>query len=359
MVKRIRDEFNLKTKNTLAGRVGYRCSNPNCGAPTHGPQKGSTGVVNLGEAAHITAASPLGARFNPDLSAQERKDFDNGIWLCRPCAKKIDNDRARFTEAILRQWKRTAEERADREVGHPRSLEIKGSTVRTWLDTVINPMIGGLEREQLDLTNRALGWEFWSQYLRSIWPACAYVDPRYRDNIDQLLEYDLSLKVSLESHHQANACLFGACQALHLKLRDSPFFIAVLKEATIPDAIKILKVKSGRVTDQYTPDQKFIQSVFSPFNEDQYIDLMAQYTINNPGELRNRQSAGEIWDSNQDKFLVVLANPAIITSTEKVRQATNILLQKSEDLLFFIVKERKFLADMTGEPIVVERPPIL
>jgi hypothetical protein len=55
----MRDDFDAKTKETLARRVGYRCSNPDCGKLTSGPQEDPTKVLNIGVAAPITAA-PLG-----------------------------------------------------------------------------------------------------------------------------------------------------------------------------------------------------------------------------------------------------------------------------------------------------------
>jgi len=112
----MRDDFDLKTKETLAKRVGLRCSNPDCRQLTSGPQEDPTKVLNIGVAAHITAASEGGPRYDPGLTSQERRFVDNGIWLCQNCAKLVDNDVQRYTVALLREWKQTAEEAALREV---------------------------------------------------------------------------------------------------------------------------------------------------------------------------------------------------------------------------------------------------
>jgi hypothetical protein len=72
--------------------------------------------LNIGVAAHITAASPGGPRYDPNLSAEDRKSPDNGIWLCQSCAKLIDSDQQRYTVSLLREWKRLAEEAALQEV---------------------------------------------------------------------------------------------------------------------------------------------------------------------------------------------------------------------------------------------------
>jgi tetratricopeptide (TPR) repeat protein len=107
-----RDDFTEEVKRVIAARVGYRCSNPDCGAATSGPQLNPSKALNLGVASHITAASPLGPRYNPSLSSEERKGVDNAIWLCQTCAKLIDNDEIRFPEVLLRRWKEEAEAKA-------------------------------------------------------------------------------------------------------------------------------------------------------------------------------------------------------------------------------------------------------
>lgn len=105
----MRDDFPASVKEELARRVAYLCSRPACRRSTAGPKSGPSGTVNLGEAAHITAASPGGARFNPDLSPSERASADNGIWLCPTCAALIDRDDDRYPEPKLREWKADAE----------------------------------------------------------------------------------------------------------------------------------------------------------------------------------------------------------------------------------------------------------
>lgn len=106
----MRDEFDDKTKELLAKRVGNRCSNPNCRITTSGPQTDPTKALNIGVAAHITAASAGGPRYNPQLTPEERKSPENGIWLCQNHAKLVDNDELRYTVDILNDWKRWSEQ---------------------------------------------------------------------------------------------------------------------------------------------------------------------------------------------------------------------------------------------------------
>jgi len=121
--KTTRDNFSSYTIKVLANRVATICSNPKCEVPTYGPHTEPTKFTNKGVAAHITAASPGGARYNPDLSRQERSSIDNAIWLCQSCAKMIDNDEERFPVELLREWKHKTETRARNAIENPHIIE--------------------------------------------------------------------------------------------------------------------------------------------------------------------------------------------------------------------------------------------
>src|SRR5262245_39425954 len=104
-----RDDFSRQTQDTLAKRVGVRCSNPSCRQLTTGPRSTSHHIINIGVAAHITAASAGGPRFDHSLAPQQRQSPENGVWLCQNCAKLVDNDPLRYPTQLLLDWKGEAE----------------------------------------------------------------------------------------------------------------------------------------------------------------------------------------------------------------------------------------------------------
>lgn len=108
----MRDEFTESTISKIARRVGYLCSNPQCRRPTIGPKPSGDGWINIGVAAHITAAAPGGPRFDASLTDAERRHPSNGILLCSDHAALVDRDPQHYTVERLRKWKQTAEERA-------------------------------------------------------------------------------------------------------------------------------------------------------------------------------------------------------------------------------------------------------
>jgi hypothetical protein len=113
----MRDDFSEKTKQLLAKRVAWKCSFPGCNIPTIGPGlKDSSSIVNLGEAAHICAASANGPRYEPSMTYEQRISIDNAIWMCRHHARLIDADFINYSAATLRQWKENAERQAYRKL---------------------------------------------------------------------------------------------------------------------------------------------------------------------------------------------------------------------------------------------------
>lgn len=165
----MRDDFPIRMKKLLAERVANHCSNPKCQQTTSGPQKDPTKAINVGVAAHITAASKKGPRFDPSLTPGQRQSVENGVWLCQTCAKLVDNDPVRYSVDILRQWKTTTEQNAIRELEvRPRTKDDSNNIFRE-LEGIMPDL---LEEMREDLTEKPLsrefvilekGWSYWAR----------------------------------------------------------------------------------------------------------------------------------------------------------------------------------------------------
>lgn len=104
-----RSKFLATTKNILAKRVGYRCSNPKCRGLTTGPHSDPDRSLCFGEAAHIVAAVANGPRGDVSYTRSQLRSTDNGIWLCGNCHAKVDGDASNHTVEELKRWKEDAE----------------------------------------------------------------------------------------------------------------------------------------------------------------------------------------------------------------------------------------------------------
>ena len=105
----------------------------------------------------ISAASPGGARFEADLSPEQRADSANGIWLCQTCAKLIDNDSTRFSRVVLEGWKRAAERAAGLALAQGRA---SAHASQSGLAKIERLMPSLLEEMRQDLRNHPTSREF-------------------------------------------------------------------------------------------------------------------------------------------------------------------------------------------------------
>lgn len=108
----MRDDFPENIKNTLAKRVAFICSNPACNMSTIGPNSNANSTTSIGVAAHITAASPGGKRYDHSANTEKRASIENAIWLCQSCSKLIDSDESKYSIKLLNEWKLRAENKA-------------------------------------------------------------------------------------------------------------------------------------------------------------------------------------------------------------------------------------------------------
>jgi hypothetical protein len=97
--------------------VGGLCSNPQCRKLTTGPAAADDGIINVGVAAHITAAIAGGPRFDSKLTPEQRRHASNGIWLCQTCTHLVDSDINQYSTELLREWKAKAEDGALSSIG--------------------------------------------------------------------------------------------------------------------------------------------------------------------------------------------------------------------------------------------------
>ncbi len=111
-----RDNFSNAAIQILYKRAGGKCCR--CFAPTFGPVANNPSKsVNIGQAAHITAAAPGGPRYNPKMSPEERASTTNGMWMCSNCHDIIDRDVDEYPTTNLKEMRKIAEKRAKAAMG--------------------------------------------------------------------------------------------------------------------------------------------------------------------------------------------------------------------------------------------------
>ncbi len=98
------------TARRLHALSGNQCAEPNCTNKLVGKDDKS----NIGKISHIEAASENGPRYNPDMTDDERRHYDNLIVLCDEHHCIIDNkeNEKEYPVALLKEWKRNHENKS-------------------------------------------------------------------------------------------------------------------------------------------------------------------------------------------------------------------------------------------------------
>jgi len=78
-----RFDFISSVKEFLRKQSGYRCSNPSCRVHLLHARLPNQAPANIGDVAHIYAASQGGPRYNASLDENDIRSHNNGIYLCK------------------------------------------------------------------------------------------------------------------------------------------------------------------------------------------------------------------------------------------------------------------------------------
>jgi hypothetical protein len=100
---------NQKTKLRLFTDSGGFCQNQECNLNLF-PLEEERGV-HIAEMAHIFAAMDKGPRPNPELTEEERGNYENIILLCANCHTKVDKAPEVYTDQVVASWKLTHAEK--------------------------------------------------------------------------------------------------------------------------------------------------------------------------------------------------------------------------------------------------------
>jgi hypothetical protein len=110
--------FSPAVVKEIAQKAMYICSNPACLCLT-GYATSEGKARSIAEGAHILPASNKGPRATNKSSHStiDPRSSKNGIWLCKICHDKVDDDETYYTPDVLFEWKKNHEEVIRRIVG--------------------------------------------------------------------------------------------------------------------------------------------------------------------------------------------------------------------------------------------------
>lgn len=103
--------FNMKDKDkkVVCIKSGNRCAMPDCRKELVIDATEHDEPSIIGELAHIKGEKPDSARYDSNMSDDEKNGYKNRMLVCRDCHKKIDDQEKTYTEEKLNQIKQDHE----------------------------------------------------------------------------------------------------------------------------------------------------------------------------------------------------------------------------------------------------------
>jgi hypothetical protein len=212
--------------------------------------------------------------------------------------------------------------------------------VRAWFDTVINPLIESLATE-LGLVRRGnWTWRFRPPGLELVRPIRRYLEPTAAASLEQICRLELRMKAMIKSHDDGVGVGFKSAEGLHNALTTSPTFIGLCDTLWEPGALAAIGIHD-------------MQEIFGGYVPEERYGLIAQYIVNNTGELPAYFGTSKFWNRYRSTLIRVLDEPEIRPRHESLLQAGQHLGSLTEGLLLRLRDLRRVLSLDHDVPYVV------
>ena len=207
--------------------------------------------------------------------------------------------------------------------------------VRAWFDTVLNPLIRGLQSESSLLSEGNLTWRLRPPGLASL------VGVRVRvlsdENLGQFLDLHPEIAQLVEKHDRECDALSESCRTLETRLVQSREMRTVFDETTAPDRL---------------PPGTDVARIFGAYGPEDYLNVLAEDIINGVERLPSYYTTAEYWNLNSRRFLALRDTEEIRPFWRKTNKAAKRLAQTVEVLTGALRKVRNDLSLLVGVPIV-------
>jgi hypothetical protein len=215
---------------------------------------------------------------------------------------------------------------------------IRPRIVRAWFDTVINPLINSLRAEGESLKIKDWTWRFRRGSLEMIKRIPEYLDASAVDNLDQLLGFYPAAKGKIDSHDKALENLCETCRSLHATIISKSDIASLYERVTSPQSLAQIGTE--------------FNNLFASRDKSDHISLLAEYVVNNTGELPYYYTVSPLWNLHWREFLEILESPSIVAEARKTMKAGQRLLATNGVLIKNLKEMREQLSLENDVPLV-------
>jgi len=226
---------------------------------------------------------------------------------------------------------------------YPLKARIGSRIVRAWFDAVINPLIESLESEFALAVKGNWTWRFRPPSLELIRPASRYLERAAVASLEQICDLEPKTKAMIQSHDDSVGALLNGASSLHHALTASQSFTALCESFWDQSALAAAGLRD-------------IQGVIGAYPLEYRHDIIAQYVVNNVGELPDYYTTSNFWNRHRAALMGVLEKPEIHPHHQSLAQAGRHLEDATQGLLRRLKDLRLELSLEHDVPYVVGSP---
>ena len=204
--------------------------------------------------------------------------------------------------------------------------------VRDWFVKALNPLIYGLRMEVRLLSRGDLSWRFAQSTLVSLLPLKVRLSQNGQDLWDQFVGQFSEFREMADSHDRAVHEVDLSCSLLASSLVESVILRNIFDGAVSADGLL----------------EADVQQTFGAISADAYLPLLAEYLINDLGELPAYYSTSQFWNRHQIEFRKTAEDLAIKLRWVNVRDNAKQLQSAAEKLLSRLLDVRSELSMNSG-----------
>jgi len=169
-----------------------------------------------------------------------------------------------------------------------RGRTVGPNIVRAWFDTVINPLLDGLQTERDLLAAEAWTWRYRPPRLASLVPVREHLVREAWDNLDQFLAFQPGCREPVPRHDKHVEKLLHECRSFHRALIGNRAMQRLYQSA---------------VADLSPAPSSGLASVFGMDSPEEHLDVLAEYIVNGIGKLPGYYGTAPLWNRQRDEFL--------------------------------------------------------
>ena len=205
--------------------------------------------------------------------------------------------------------------------------QIGPNIVRAWFDSVINPLLRSLETERELLQKGNWTWRFRPAGLESIRSSRVYIQPEARENLKQFAALNPEAGKAIDLHDARVLPLAEQCRQFHEAVRAEQSLLELYRRTTSPESLSELNVRDMRY-------------LFGAYPEADHLDVLAEYIVNNTGELPPSYGPAPLWNKHKTEFLKLRDHRAIHGHYQSTAAAGEALLKCVNRLVGFLEEKR-------------------